>query len=562
MKKIYISLCLMMVSLVGLGQWFPLTSGTTAFLRSVHFLDASTGYAVGDGGTIIKTTNGGLNWSMLNSGTTLRLNSISLKNQSEIYVVGGEFIGISRLGVILNTTNNGINWSVNTIPDRIYYKVLFTNSNIGYTLSSYYDNGFQMTMWSIYKTSNGGNNWFQVRSCSWILYTILFLDPNIGFVTGIMQNNSIIEKTTDGGTSWDVFGTNVAFSSLQFTNFTTGNAVGQNGAIYKTTNGGSNWYIQTSGTTNALWSISFIDNDTGYVVGNSGTILKTTNGGSNWISETSGTSSNLNSVYFPDANTGYAVGANGVILKTTKFPWQPVTPTLSKNMLCINPTNSVFTTSGAINATSYIWEISPTSAGTISGNWLTGTVDWNDTYTGAAQITVKGHNYLGDGPASLPCIVNIYPLPPTPTITQHFSELTSSATTGNQWYRDGNIIPGATNQNYSCTLNGSYTVIVTINGCSSAPSNPVVIISVGNKEMTKTQGISVYPNPVTNELTIEITGNTEKTNFEILNSTGQLLYKGSMFEKTFVKTKSFAAGVYMIKFENGKNIEFRKMVKE
>jgi len=49
--------------------------------------------------------------------------------------------------------------------------------------------------------------------------------------------------------------------------------------------------------------------------------------------------------------------------------------------------------------------------------------------------------------------------------------LTSSSTGGNQWYRDGNPIAGATNQTYSATVSGGYTVIVSAPGCSSAASS-------------------------------------------------------------------------------------------
>ena len=51
--------------LAGAAQagWFPLNSGTTNILYSVHFpVDAQRGYAVGYSGTIVKTTDGGGTW--------------------------------------------------------------------------------------------------------------------------------------------------------------------------------------------------------------------------------------------------------------------------------------------------------------------------------------------------------------------------------------------------------------------------------------------------------------------------------------------------------------------
>jgi len=74
--------------------------------------------------------------------------------------------------------------------------------------------------------------------------------------------------------------------------------------------------------------------------------------------------------------------------------------------------------------------------------------------------------------------------------------------------------------------------------------------------------LKVYPNPVTNELIIEIEVNTETINFEIYNAIGQAVYKGSLLTKTIVNTNSFATGVYLIKLANGKTLEFKKIMKK
>jgi hypothetical protein len=71
----------------------------------------------------------------------------------------------------------------------------------------------------------------------------------------------------------------------------------------------------------------------------------------------------------------------------------------------------------------------------------------------------------------------VNPITPPPTITPSGSTatcdsllLTSSSASGNQWYLNGDPIGGATNQTYSATASGNYTVVVTASGCSSAPS--------------------------------------------------------------------------------------------
>ncbi|WP_159691211.1 hypothetical protein, partial [Flavobacterium sp. 9R] len=53
--------------------------------------------------------------------------------------------------------------------------------------------------------------------------------------------------------------------------------------------------------------------------------------------------------------------------------------------------------------------------------------------------------------------------------------LNSAATTGNQWYKDGTLIPGAVANDFTATDPGSYTVIATQGGCSSPPSDAVVV---------------------------------------------------------------------------------------
>jgi photosystem II stability/assembly factor-like uncharacterized protein len=53
------------------AQWFwqnPLPQGNP--LSSVYFTDSNTGWAVGDAGTILRTTDGGNRWISQSSGAT------------------------------------------------------------------------------------------------------------------------------------------------------------------------------------------------------------------------------------------------------------------------------------------------------------------------------------------------------------------------------------------------------------------------------------------------------------------------------------------------------------
>jgi gliding motility-associated-like protein len=109
---------------------------------------------------------------------------------------------------------------------------------------------------------------------------------------------------------------------------------------------------------------------------------------------------------------------------------------------------------------------------------------FNTVETGAYNITVKSSggcvSNAGIG------LVNTQPaIPSNPIITSSTTSsvcagaavtLTSSAATGNQWYKNGVAIAGATNQTYKTALGGIFTVVTTnANGCSSAASFPYTL---------------------------------------------------------------------------------------
>lgn len=75
---------------VGFAQsgWFwqnPLPCGNN--LNDVCFIDPNTGIAVGDFGTILRTSDGGNNWILQASGTTRNLNAVSFADDSNGAIV-------------------------------------------------------------------------------------------------------------------------------------------------------------------------------------------------------------------------------------------------------------------------------------------------------------------------------------------------------------------------------------------------------------------------------------------------------------------------------------------
>ena len=115
------------------------------------------------------------------------------------------------------------------------------------------------------------------------------------------------------------------------------------------------------------------------------------------------------------------------------------------------------------------------------------------------------------------------PLPETPVITQVDSLLTSSAASGNQWKRNGQDIPGATQQTYIVLLPGTYTVVVSNLNCLSSPSNAIVISPTSAAEMAGGKiSWQMLPNPARDQVQIRCNkGGDEGFDLQLLDATGR-----------------------------------------
>ncbi|MDD4236713.1 MAG: T9SS type A sorting domain-containing protein, partial [Bacteroidales bacterium] len=166
---------------------------------------------------------------------------------------------------------------------------------------------------------------------------------------------------------------------------------------------------------------------------------------------------------------------------------------------------------------------------------------WNLVWEPYEGFTVSSYNiFRGTSPDSLFLIGSV-----SASSTQYSDY---AAPSGNIFYQVQIINPNPCNPTKSFEM--SFSNIATND------------INFGVQSINDLKQVKVYPNPVSNELVIEIEGNNGKVNFDILNAIGQVVFKGNLVEKTTVQTSNFAPGVYLIKLENGKTFEFRKIIKE
>ena len=295
-------------------NWYPSYSGKTAELYSVYFVDSLHGWAVGKGTSsssmIIHTDDGGINWNIQ---TNPRPNkvffAITFRDQNQGWIA-------CESGYILKTVNGGVDWTsdgVGTQAERNLKAIGFTGSNF---LMAIGNAGL------IIKSNDNGSVWQEVsnRITTRHFYAVDFVDPNNGWIVG----DKTIVRSADGGESWTAQASTVQLNLLDIAmiNSTTGWTVGEQGVILKTTNGGNDWNYQTSGTFDFLHSCFFLNDQEGWICGgpvsgDTSIILHTTNGGEEWSRQNCTANASLRAIYFTDALNGWAVGENSNVVHTT-----------------------------------------------------------------------------------------------------------------------------------------------------------------------------------------------------------------------------------------------------
>lgn len=320
-------------------------------LYALHFVDAQTIYCVGGqnstsiGGNVIKSTDGGLNWT-----TFTPLNQ---KINDVYFTTPQKGVAVTDFGRVVSTTDGGTNWSINQLSNSQLLGVQFASP----------DSGIAVGVGLPWITTDGGQTWTQraipsLGNTFWALstpnrgqhivvgaggqiitgadlyatgqlrtvgenvntiYDITFKDDLNGMACG---NSATVMYTTDGGGSWQQdsnFTPGQNYHALEQIDQQVAFLAGTGGRIYKTTNWGTSWQQLTTGVGNQFYDMQFINPDTGWVVGSNGICLRTVNGGTTWTTFSTGVTNNLNSLNFRPSGVGWAVGDNGIVRVSTDF---------------------------------------------------------------------------------------------------------------------------------------------------------------------------------------------------------------------------------------------------
>ena len=183
--------------------WLTVPSPTTKLLWRCQFIDTVFGWACGDSGVVIHTSDGGVNWTVQNTGIIFpAIEDICFTSRFNGWALANDFLFSGT--IMLRTTNGGLTWTNYRFPDTtlVFNTIYFLDSLRGF-LTGYSG--------KIFKTTNGGNNWYECNVdtayCSFLYlfpkWRFGFLNSMTGYIAGgQIDIQGMIWQTTDGGNNW------------------------------------------------------------------------------------------------------------------------------------------------------------------------------------------------------------------------------------------------------------------------------------------------------------------------------------------------------------------------
>jgi photosystem II stability/assembly factor-like uncharacterized protein len=303
-------------------EWEVLAQPTIHDLKKLSFVSNLHGWAAGDSGTILVTTDGGSTWSPQISPVDHHVVDLRMLDAQLGWALAQQLPAPPTWEygtTLIRTTNGGTDWFVqSTFEDLLVHALDFTDAQWGCTA------GEQGNLWW---TSDGGASWTpsvvdSAELARWPIHEVKFHTATYGMATGgLFDVTGLVWRTTDGGQFWThqrvagepFFGIHF-FDSLDV--LCVGGDLDYGAGMVQTTTGGAQWEYTYLGIWGRATAVSFRTASEGWApLGFAGTYMKTGDGGSRWDATPTPGGTAMYDVLFTDSGTGYMAGEEGTILR-------------------------------------------------------------------------------------------------------------------------------------------------------------------------------------------------------------------------------------------------------
>ncbi len=321
------------------AQWQKQNVDTKASLRGLSVVSEKVIWASGTGGSVLRTVDGGKNWSVLKvpDAEKLDFRDIEAFDENTAYILS---IGEGESSRIYKTTDGGKTWKLqfqNTNPKAFFDALAFFDAKNGIAMSDPVDGEY------LFYATSDGENWEPLGRKSaneFIKPTgakaktgeaafaasgtcLVANDGEIFLVSG--GTDARVFRSNDRGLNWTVVETPIVkgtagsgiFSIAMFDkkqgvivggNYEKPDEINNNLAF--TADGGKTWNL-SKGLNGYRSGVVYVDKKTILAVGSSGSDLLT-DGGKRWKNLDK---ENYNAVAAKGKNAIWAVGANGLVAK-------------------------------------------------------------------------------------------------------------------------------------------------------------------------------------------------------------------------------------------------------
>jgi hypothetical protein len=168
-------------------------------------------------------------------------------------------------------------------------------------------------------------------------------------------------------------------------------------------------------------------------------------------------------------------------------------------------------------------------------------------------MLTAGNSYGSQSSMRLSYIV-VHPAPLQPVISIQGNTITAPTSNSYQWQLNGAEIPSANSMTFDIAVSGYYSVLIEDQNNCRVTSDSVYYSANGLKTTNETEDISIYPNPASREIIVQLDPK-EIGKLSLINADGEKLSEIKIMgdtDKHSIGLENYPAGLYMIVFTNDK----------
>jgi hypothetical protein len=239
--------------------------------------------------------------------------------------------------------------------------------------------------------------------------------------------------------------------------------------------------------------------------------------------------------------------------------------------------DAIYTVTEVKDTEIYEWKLEPVQAGQILTVANTSTIQWEKSFQGKAQISVRAVNSCNQGEYSEKLALTVNSAPSVPSVIRGDSIICSDQgkstfllTVANdvENYEWG-LMPENAGYVYSIDRgvevqwDSSFTGTAKLNlkATNSCGASGIRVVTISRNKCLSAGIVNLFPNPTNNAVYIEIDSQyAGKSTFEIIKTDGQLLISGMLRES---KTRIDLApniGIFLVKVSTEDGVSYRKII--